>query len=168
VKARGALDVNIGTALMRQRFCWEFVVCAIFWGALRVIYVFANRSFKTGGASGIELSQSWWLFAILYFVIDVIMMATVTTLWRRHANVASLSPVPFWRDISEIVPFLFIFHFAMLLFEYPISIRLERVGLGELEVIVAVGLMFQGSAMLFRSVLVNSDSKPTDNMTASV
>jgi hypothetical protein len=146
----------MGSATNQRGSRWEFVAYGLLWGALRILYVFANRICRTGGASGMDLSHLWWTFVILYYVIDVIMLTILTVLWRRHIGNGVVSKVSFWRDVSEIVPFLFIFHLAILVFEYPVAVRLEGSGVGKLEVIVGTGALLTVSGALFRSLEITS------------
>jgi hypothetical protein len=138
-------------SFLRQSFRWEILAYAVGWAVLRVLYVKANSVFKTGGTSGTDLSGLWWLFAILYFIGDVVLLTTVIEVRKPRFEMSFSPKRSFWHYASEVIPSLFMLHLAYLTFEYRVSSRLDRVGLGSLESIVYLGAMVMIAAWIFRS-----------------
>ena len=121
------------------------------WGLLRYFYVLINRTFGTTGTTGTELSELWWVFAGLYYVVDVVALTAMSVFLKPGDASRIERRKAFWHNISEIVPFLFVFHFAMFVFEYPISTRLESAGLGIIEAFAGVASIIVIAGALFRS-----------------
>ena len=138
------------TMANRKHFGWIWLVYGVLWGALRLLYIGANRAYATG-APDRDLSFVWWLLVLFYFLADVLLVLGLTLL-RRTLAVDDVPPKPFWYVASEIVPLWLLLHLSLLLFEYPVSARLESIGLGKLEAIVFVVTMTAGAAYLLRSI----------------
>jgi hypothetical protein len=120
------------------------------WGPLRLLYVAANRAYGTEASEG-NLSSTWWLLVLLWFVADVSLVLGLKFLDSVLGG-DTKPKEPFWHVISRILPILFLLHLSMLLLEYPVGVRLERVGLGKLEVVVFTAAMIAGAAYFFRSI----------------
>ena len=84
---------------------------------------------------------------MLYFFADLILLLGVRVLARR------LQPHPksFWYEVSEIVPLVFLLHLYLLVFEYPISVRLESVGLEKLIWLPFAAFLIVFAGWLFRA-----------------
>lgn len=77
---------------------------------------------------------------------------------RRSPPAPTKPSRPIWYAVSEIVPLWLLLHLSPLLFEYPISTRLESVGLGKLKVVVFAVTMIAGAGYILRSI--KSDEGP--------
>jgi hypothetical protein len=147
VTERGKL---MGTTADRGRFGWAtWLVYPVLAGLLRVLYVAANRAYGSAALEG-NLSPTWWLLVLLYFVVDVLLVLGVMFLGRMLTASGTTPKKSFWYVVSETVPIWLLLHLALLLFEYPVSSRLERVGLGKLEIIVFTAVMIAGAAAFSR------------------
>jgi hypothetical protein len=137
-------------SLLRQNLRWQLIAYAVGALVLRLLYEYANRLFRTGGASGIDLSSLWWFLAALYFGADAILLTTVIVR-KPQARKGLSQKRSFLHYSSEVIPSVFMLHLAYLTFEYRISSRLEQVGLGILETIIYLGAMVVIAAWIFRS-----------------
>jgi hypothetical protein len=138
------------TMANRKQFGWIWLVYGVLWGVLRLLYIGANRAYVTGAPER-DLSSAWWLLVLLYFLADVLLVLGLTLL-RRTLAVDDAPRMPFWYVASEIVPLWLLLHLSLLLFEYPVSTRLEGIGLGKLELVVFVVTVTAGAAYLLRSI----------------
>jgi hypothetical protein len=116
---------------------WGFLY-GLLMGLPGYFYVYLSRIWKIHGASGMDLSARWQLLNLLYLLGDIVVVASLSLAWKRRTGAIS-SPGNFLRhDFVEIVRVLTLWHLVLLVFEYPVSARLEAVGLGGLESIVAL------------------------------
>jgi hypothetical protein len=140
----------------RRRLGWLWLVYAALWGPLRLLYLAANRAYGTDSPAG-DLSSIWWILVLSWFLADLLLVLGFTFLYRTLRVGATNRNRRFWFAVSEIVPLWLLLHLSLLLFEYPISTRLESVGLGKLEVIVFAVTMVAGAAYLLRSIKSGED-----------
>jgi len=141
----------------RRRLGWLWLVYAALWGPLRLLYLAANRAYGTDSPAG-DLSSIWWILVLSWFLADLLLVLGFTFLYRTLRVGATNRNRRFWFAVSEIVPLWLLLHLSLLLFEYPISTRLESVGLGKLEVIVFAVTMVAGAAYLLRSIKSGEES----------
>ena len=131
------------------RFGWLWVLYAGIWGALRLLYVALSRNYETGVLRG-GLCATWWILALLYFAADVLLVLGIKLLLRALSTGDISARRSFWNEAWAIVPIWFLLHFSLLLFEYPVSVRLESVGLGRLQGIGVTAFLVSGVAYVLR------------------
>lgn len=140
----------MGTTVHRSRFRWVMLAYPALLLPLSILYNTAHRAYGIEALKG-DLTPIWWLFVLLYFVADVLLVLGVILLFRMlTARDTPPKKESFWHEVSEIVPLWFLWHLVQLLFEYPVSSRLESVGLGKLETVLFVTFMVAAGASFFR------------------
>ena len=139
----------VWTSNHRKRFRWLWLVYPVLWGPLWLLYTKANRAYGTE-MPDVPLTPVWWLLVLLFFLADVTLVLGLKFLSRMPAFSDTPPEESFWYEASEIVPIWFLLHLTLLVLAYPISWRLESVGLAKLEVIVFIAFIVAGAAYLFR------------------
>lgn len=140
----------MGTTVGGRRFGWvTWLVYPVLWGPLWLLYRAVNRVYGTEAPEG-NLSLIFWLLVLLYFVLDVLLALGLNLLGRILTASDKQPEEPFWYLVSEIVPVWFLLHLGLLFDEYPVSTRLEGVGLGTVRIIAFTAFMISFAAALFR------------------
>ena len=134
--------------VLRSRTRWVGISYALLWGPLWLFYERLNQRYTTATVGNIP--AGFWVFASLYFAVDVLLVLGLNLLGR----VASKEQVdePFWHLASEILPIWFLFHILLLCIGHPVSDRLESSGLGAFETIVFVAALVAVAAFIARGV----------------
>jgi hypothetical protein len=115
---------------------WGFLYGALM-GLPSYSYVHFSRIWKIHGTSGMELSANWQFLNLLYLLADIVVLASLSFAWKRRTGAISQLGEFLRHDFVEIARVLTLWHLVVLVFEYPVSARLEAVGLGGLEAVVA-------------------------------
>lgn len=135
----------------RLRGSFGFFLSGLFVGLPRLIYIKAGRAMNVNGSSGVELSSKWWLLALVYFLADLTVIALLSFIWTRRVGARSDSDhVPVRPSFLEILQVVISWHLTMLAFDYPVATKLESVGLGGLEVIIAIAFIATISPLIIR------------------
>ena len=121
----------------RWRSSLGFLISGLLMGLPRYLYIRIGRTLRVQGSSGMELSSSWWLWTLFYLLADLLMLTLLSYLWTRRMTERDHSSGLFQPGFPEILQVVIMWHFTLLMFDYPISARLESVGLGGLEIIAA-------------------------------
>jgi hypothetical protein len=101
-----------------------------------------------------SIPASWWLLAFFYFVVDVaFVLVAKLLLWISTPREKRKL---FLLEVAGIVPVWLLLHLVMLFFEFPVSSRLEAVGLGGLELVVFIAFAIVAAAETLRSFASNS------------
>ena len=100
-------------------------------------YVRLGRIWNIHGASGMDMSARWQLLNLLYLLADIVVFASLSLAWKRRTGAMGGLGEFLRGDFVETVRVLTLWHLVVLVFEYPVSARLEAVGLGGLEIIIA-------------------------------
>jgi hypothetical protein len=116
---------------------WGFLYGALM-GLPSYSYIYLSRIWKVHGNAGMELSSRWQLLNLLYLLADIVILALLSLAWKRRTGAVRQLGEFLRHDFVEIARVLTLWHLVVLVFEYPVSARLESVGLGGLEVIVAI------------------------------
>ena len=149
---------NMKNLTIQHHIRWEFLAYGLCWGPMWFVYLHANKIYGTGGASGVDLSNLWWVFALLFLLADIILLSVFFYMWRKRASKGAPLKMVFLRDLSEIVPILIISHLFIMFSTYPVEGILESVGLGMLgDIIFVLAIMAIASAR-FRSLGVFGNS----------
>lgn len=144
-----------GAIVDRQHSTWVWFGYWIVAAGLRTLYV---RMSDAVGASApaANLPAWWWFLPFLYFVVDVvIVLAAKFFQWTFTSTKARK---PFMFEVARIVPIWLLLHLMMLFLEYPVSSRLEAVGLRLLEFFVFMALMTVCVAEFFKDLSTRSES----------
>ncbi len=121
----------------RWRSSLGFLISGLLMGLPRYAFIRAGRALRVQGPSGMELSSSWWLLTLFYLIADVLILTLLSYLWTRRMTGHAHSNDLFRTNFVEILQVVIMWHFTLLMFDYPVSAKLESVGLGGLEVVAA-------------------------------
>jgi hypothetical protein len=143
---------SLGTTVNDWRFRRAGVIYAILWAPIRLVYLAANRYLRTE-TSGKDLSPAFWVLALVYFAVDVLLLLGLKFISRVFASGGNPPEKSFWCEVLEIVPIWFLLHLMFLFLEYPVHVRLESVGLGKLTLLVVAAAMITVIAGVFKSRL---------------
>jgi hypothetical protein len=93
----------------------------------------------------------------------MVMLTFLSFMWtRRVGKVNHAGGDPFHLSFLEIVQVVTTWHLSILLFDYPVSAKLESVGLGGLEVIAAAAFAVTIAPLVMRLRKTRHLSKPDD------
>jgi hypothetical protein len=121
---------------------WEFNWRSLALGVLIVmpgfLYARLSRVSRTHGSSGMDLTAVWWLLILLYLLVDIAMLTFVLYMFGKRIVGVSQARKFIRCGFPEILRVLLVWHLVLFVWEYPVSSRLEGVGLGSLETIIFV------------------------------
>jgi hypothetical protein len=127
----------MGESVSKQALSWRGFLFGALMGLPSYSYVHLSRIWKIHGTSGMELSANWQFLNLSYLLADIVVLAALSFAWKRRTSAISQLGDFLRHDFVEITRVLTLWHLVVLVFEYPVSARLEAVGLGGLEAIVA-------------------------------
>lgn len=115
---------------------WSSIVFGVFLAVPGFMYVKVGHLLKIHGPSGMDLSSDWRFLVLLYWLADTLVLTAFLLFLQNRARGGTAAREFLRNDFPEIVLVITVWHLVLVVWEYPISARLESVGLGGLEVVV--------------------------------